>query len=384
MRCPTCFRPLDPDRRAWLLQEGEVQPDPVASRFVGQPVRNRGVVEAVRPADPNIPWPVGPRAVRPDLAVEPQPACPVCHARLPDDIREAQTICIAMSGARTTGKSLYIAVLVKQLKRLANALGSVLEPADDLTARTYARVYEEPLYVQRGIMEPTQRSSNADSSVRIPLVWSLGRIDGRRRYIVLRDVAGEEMERPPEDVEHLAFLRHADAILFMFDPLAVPAVRSRLSGLIPMSGELGGRPEAVLANLMRLLGTAAPPIGVVLSKFDAVQALADVDDQTWRSRMANPGAAYSRDGSDSDARYDAPDGDLLHQEVRTLLLELGAADVVLALQNPSSGVPLPYRFFAVSALGAAPEGKRLDGRGIAPFRVLDPVRWVLSTKGVLR
>lgn len=384
MRCPTCFRPLDPDRRAWLVQDGEERTDPIASRFAGRAVQNRGVVDAVRPADPKIPWPPSPRAVRPDLTVEPQPACPVCHSRLPADVRDSQTICIAMSGARTTGKSLYIAVVVKQLKRFANALGSVLEPADDATARTYAQVYEEPLYVQRGIMQPTARAGSERSSARTPLVFSLGRIDGRRRYIVLRDVAGEDMEEPPEDLEHLAFLRHADAILFMFDPLAVPAVRSKLSGLIPMPRELGGRPEAVLANLMRILETAAPPIGVVLSKFDAVQALADVDDQTWRSRMANPGAAYSRDGSDSDARYDAADGDLLHQEVRTLLLELGAADVVLALQNPSSGVPLLYRFFAVSALGAAPEGERLDARGIAPFRVLDPVRWVLATTGLLR
>ena len=34
-----------------------------------------------------------------------------------------------------------------------------------------------------------------------------------------------------------------------------------------------------------------------------------------------------------------------------------------------------YRFFAASALGESPDGKMIHSGGIAPFRVLDPIKW---------
>jgi hypothetical protein len=37
----------------------------------------------------------------------------------------------------------------------------------------------------------------------------------------------------------------------------------------------------------------------------------------------------------------------------------------------------------VSALGQPPAGKRLNTRGIAPFRCTDPLRWVTSAYGLL-
>jgi hypothetical protein len=207
-------------------------------------------------------------------------------------------------------------------------------------------------------------------------------IQGRRQYIAIRDVAGEDMEAPPADAGALSFLQFADSVLFMFDPLAVPAVRDKLKDLVPAQS-VGGRPQDVLANLTRLLGTASPRIAVVLSKFDALQALVDVEDVTWRTIMSNAGAAFLRDASEIEPRYDENDGELLSEEVRSLLIQLGAQDIVLALQNPSSGRRLDYRFFAVSVLGAAPEGERLNQRGITPFRCLDPLKWTLRAQRVL-
>jgi hypothetical protein len=44
---------------------------------------------------------------------------------------------------------------------------------------------------------------------------------------------------------------------------------------------------------------------------------------------------------------------------------------------------LRHRFFVVSAHCQPPSGQRLHARGIAPFRCVDPVRWVTSSFGVL-
>ena len=85
--------------------------------------------------------------------------CPVCHYQLPDGWRDGHAICIAMAGARATGKSLYIAVLVKQLELLCENLGVSMEPATRATATAYSTHYETPLFAHRGL-----DSADADSA----------------------------------------------------------------------------------------------------------------------------------------------------------------------------------------------------------------------------
>jgi hypothetical protein len=288
-----------------------------------------------------------------------------------------------MNGARATGKSLYIAVVVKQLRQLARELGTTMQFANNSTRETYTQVYEQPLFLERGLMPPTPRSNTDNSYQREPLIFSLGMIKGVRRFVVIRDVAGEDMERPPSQATHLQFLAHADAVFFMFDPLAVPNVRAKLVDLVPAQLQSGGDPVVVLGNFLNLVGGSVPRLGVILSKFDALQELRQVEDVEWRSIMSNSGAAFLRDPSDDGTTYNSADGALLHEEVRSLLYKLDAGAIVLNLENPQDGRKIPYRFFAVSALGESPDGRELHARGIAPFRCLDPVKWVLNAVGVL-
>ena len=134
--------------------------------------------------------------------------------------------------------------------------------------------------------------------------------------------------------------------------------------------------------MLLAIESGSPKLAVILSKFDALQALSDVEGSEWSQIMSNAGAAYLRDNSAS-RHYDDNDGQLLHEETRSLLLRLHGAPIVTAVENPSSGVRLTHRYFAVSALGQPPAGKRLNSRGIAPFRCADPLRWVTSAVGVL-
>jgi hypothetical protein len=73
--------------------------------------------------------------------------------------------------------------------------------------------------------------------------------------------------------------------------------------------------------------------------------------------------------------------DLLDAEVRGLLDLLGAKPVIIMANYDFAD----RRFFAVSALGRAPSpgGLSLKGHGIAPYRVLDPLRWVMHGRGWL-
>jgi hypothetical protein len=97
--------------------------------------------------------------------------------------------------------------------------------------------------------------------------------------------------------------------------------------------------------------------------------------------MGNVGAAFCRDPLATMARWVEDDADLLDAEVRGLFDLLSAKPVI----NMANYDFADRRFFAVSALGRAPSpgGLSLRGRGIAPYRVLDPLRWVMHGRGWL-
>jgi hypothetical protein len=83
----------------------------------------------------------------------------------------------------------------------------------------------------------------------------------------------------------------------------------------------------------------------------------------------------------SPAGYDDEIGLNTHEQVRALLHEYGADDIDALLVNNYS----TFRYFAVSALGAAPDYGTdvVDRAGVQPFRVEEPLLWLLTRFGVL-
>jgi len=383
-KCPRCFVALDPNQHVWAVSPTARAPryhDEVGSAFAGTATDIGSMYKWERPANYSGPPPPASVASQ-SLQAPVVEVCPLCHFELPQAWREGHAVCIAMAGARATGKSLYIAVLVKQLQLLCEQLGVSMEPVNRATANAYATNYERPLFEQRGLLPPTPTVLTQASSQREPLIYSIGAWHGVRRYLVLRDVAGEDMESGDLHAPPFHFFARADAVFFMFDPLRVKSIRDQLQDLLPAQAVSGGDPRTVLNNLVMAIGRGQPKLAVILSKFDALRVLRDVEGSEWSLIMSNAGSAYLRDSSD-DRRYNDVDGRLLHEEVRSLLIRLNAGSMVAAVENPSNQMHLEHRYFVVSALGQPPSGNRLHARGIAPFRCADPVRWVTSTFGVL-
>lgn len=382
--CPSCFQQLPADRYAWICENAacEKLPDPVATAYIGNPVGGGNLTVEVKPPEVRRWSPMAVAHCGKCGAVS-APACPHCHYAIPADWRSVDATTIAMNGARSTGKSFYIAVAIHQLGQLLSQLGSTIEFGNDRTRDTYKTVYEEPLFEKLGLIAPTPRSNTANAPTHDPMIFSLGKLAGRQRYLVIRDVAGEEMEDAAADAQNLSFLKHADGVFFMFDPLAISEIRDRLRDLVPQQLSLGGDPKTVLGNLLRLIGNGTPKVAVIVSKFDALQALRNVNDVGWKGIMSNPGAAIQRDPSLESGAYDKNDGELLSLEVRSLLDKLGAQSFVLSLEQSSGGRGLPHRYFAVSVLGESPDGDSLSKYGISPFRIVDPLKWVLDSRGIL-
>ncbi|MFT4125851.1 MAG: hypothetical protein QM662_06435 [Gordonia sp. (in: high G+C Gram-positive bacteria)] len=375
-KCPRCFNPIPYDTVAWTSRSGSPARNATATAYAGIETRTPEVHTATRPADTPADWvPTGF-----DAATD-QEVCPTCHYPLPPYWRWGDVTCVAMAGARYTGKTVFIAVLIKQLEQYVERFGREVIPADAETRGRYRRIYEEPLFVERGLAQATP---SAASEAHNPLIFDVGVWGNVKRYLVIRDVAGEDLEAAETGGRSWDFFAKADAVLFLFDPLRVEDVANQLRDLIPDTTRVGGDPREVLRLVMRLIADGNPRLAVILSKFDALQALSHVEHSAWGQVMGHPGAAFNRDPGLVNRRYDECDGLLLDAEVRSLLQRLRAGPLLLSLTNPVTGRQYRSRFFAVSALGESPEGERLHRNGISPFRCMDPIRWVLADRNILQ
>jgi hypothetical protein len=302
---------------------------------------------------------------------------------VPSDWRDYKVTCVVMAGARATGKSLLLGVMKAQFEQFVDQFHRCALMPLGRTAEVFDERYTRPLYEERNILPPTASMRDVETTAREPLIFTFQEhtpAGPRTRALVLRDVAGEDLEARGARDEMLGFFSRADAVLALLDPMKVEEIRLVLQGILPYGGSVGGDGFAVIEHVVRLMGARSPeaqthiPLALALSKADTLQSLRQVQGNKWRQIMGRPGSPLRRDPSMRTPHFDQVDGDLLHYEVAALLEEFGASRVAhfLSMHAPRS------RYFAVSALGAPPRGEMLHAGGIAPFRVLDPLKWILA------
>lgn len=379
--CPACFGAFVPEYASWVCTSGACTPelDPVATRVAGYDIAKTTITNHKKPPGERD-WDSA-VACRQCGTMTASRVCPYCHfGPLPNDWMTANTTCVAMTGARDSGKSVYIAVAAQQLRLLGHNSGVAVDFADDVTRKEFVEKYERPLFEQRGMLRATAATKTTPS---MPLIFSMGLVNGRRQYLILRDIAGEELENTDELGDHLRFLTNAHCVLFMFDPAKVTTVADLLQDLVPEQRKGVGDPHTVLNNVLRLIGNGTTRLAIVLAKFDTMELLQKVQGDSWNRVMSHTGSAMLRDPSLGRLGYDEADGALLDQEVRSLLLRLNAGGLINALERPTNGNVLAHRYFAVSALGEFALRDRVSDRGIKPFRCLDPLKWALRMSGAI-
>lgn len=382
-RCPRCFQYLPTGEFAFEALEGDQDIDERSTLYRGHKV-SMGKVLHYSSGVPAL------EQLQADLGTSFVEVCPICHYRLPAQWRSGNATCMAMSGARETGKTVYIAVLIKQLARLLEKHGREIVPATETTEVNFKTFYEEKFLEARGMPGSTKTATAGDSYQHDPLVFNIGIWNGVREYLVIRDVAGEDLQlgadrQPNTTAEAWSYFAHADAVVFLFDPLAVEEIRDHLRDVVVLGVEDTHLPREALRSVMRLMIPSHPntKLAVVLSKFDSLQVLSNVQDAAWGRIMSNAGAAFSRDPGQTLNPYDNEDGMRLHCEVQSLLQKLEAGPVLCRLHDPQTDRRYHGRFFAVSALGEAPSSNRFDPMGFAPFRCMDPIRWIMADRQIL-
>lgn len=392
--CPSCFAQLTDDEARFRCNSGHCEQtmDSEGTKECGYPLYQfpsyRWVAsEQQRQAPAWIPC----RRCQGVCNVQ---VCPVCHRDLPQNWRQASVMTMAIAGARGSGKSVYIAVMLDALIKYSQRRSWSISPFTTGTRDTFERNYFEPLFQENRAIGGTPPIEGGGAYQRDPLIWH---ITGSRGdfYLAIRDVAGEDLQNASETSDGFGYLGRADLLVFLFDSLQLPSMRQILSGIIPEVDEskIGASSAQVLPKVLRFADSGHADLALSFSKFDAFHELPKADTEPYARIMGDPAAHFNRDDtnhrpSGPHAAQDAKnwfltDVDFLDQEVRSLFQVIREDSVTLqADQAVETGRIRAVQHFAVSAVGETPQhSDQLTERGISPFRVLDPVLWGLYRRG---
>ncbi len=301
--------------------------------------------------------------------------CPACHSQLPVHFGKVRSRLIALVGAKESGKTVFMTVLVHELMhRVGDRLNAAISGADDNTRHAFAERYEQPLYRGSKLLATTKSGKQA------PLVFRfttegrgpLGTSGPRHTLLSFFDTAGEDLRSARSVEENVRYLAAADGIVLLLDPLQMRGARDLAApGVRPKPGTVRDDPATVLENITDLVlatGGRRPneliskPLAVVFTKMDAL-----THDLKETSPLRRPPA--------ESPYFDEQDSQEVHTEIQRLLTrwEGSRIDQLVRLHYRR------YRYFGVSALGETPTAdNRISPRGIRPYRVADPFMWTLS------
>ena len=386
--CPFCFRRIDSSHLAYQCAgRGNIdckrEEDEVRKRLTGsaQETYPTFMPAAGRNGSTDCPTCGGPARRR---------ACPECHTALPIDFVDSRSPMIGLVGAKGSGKTVLMTVLVKHLREvIGRRFGADIRIATDnpdgqLGLSAYQASREIPLYSGRTLPVGTAQQGTVGRQRATPVVlrWrqeAERRVGGRTlRSTVLSfvDTAGEDLN-DLDTAFTLEYISVCDALIITLDPFALPGARTRLN-LPEAAIQVGDDvPLDVVSHITELLRTEGKiknkkrismPVAIVFTKIDAFYPTLDRNNPLMATATGLPA-------------YENADGQAVHEHMLALLHKWNAADIDNHMRLNYSD----YRYFGVSALGAEPDygdGVVAPG-GVQPHRVEDPVLWLLAKSGTV-
>ncbi len=282
---------------------------------------------------------------------------------------------IRLIGARASGKSHYIASLLRRFEdRVGGDLHASILPATDETLERYRRIYHDPMFRDHVVVPPTTQEA-------LPLLFDLtvsgvlwGEAADRAVTLALCDPAGHGLADPASAQRTARSLGIASAIILVVDPLQVPEIRES----VPVTARppAAEDPNTILGRLLtRLEAEGAPvapavfpiPVAVVLTKSDVVRDAGLIEpNRLWCMHPRSLGAF------DSEAHAD------MSGMIEELMRRWHPALVGTIRQRF-----VRFAFFGVSATGCMLNPNTRRYRYVTPWRVEDPLLWLLAEAGVI-
>ena len=323
--------------------------------------------------------------------------CPHCHNELPVEMVNNGAEIISVIGGPQSGKTHYIVALLQELMDNGFEIGLRAYPemlGKDKTLYTSTK-FEE---AQRKLNEDLATlDKTAEGAFSLPWIIRVESRDPQIRgkqapkksiYLVFYDTAGEHFNTPDEIKANARYLTQSKGVIVLFDTLSIPKIRDILSA----SGEDTAVSDAATPFIKtwnalekfiddRNQHLNEKPFAFVLSKFDVVLSHAENLNFVPQNFIDGKGDPIDRSYVNGKRVFDVN--------------QIKKADDVIrgALKSPKIWNMKKYpefveqswgenaRFFGMSAIGAMPKDGSIPEGGIRPYRVMDPLLWIMSKIG---
>lgn len=298
--------------------------------------------------------------------------CSVANKEIPSDFLSGENLSIALLGAKASGKSNYIGVLVNEIrKKMTSSFNCTLSlSASEESKQFYDEQYYRPLFKEGKVIRGT------DVGVEIPpLIFPLRFMDAKNRItkvaaLSFYDTAGENLDSTDDILINNRYIPNANGIILLLDPLQVPAIRKKLEGKIPLPAqntdvvEILSRIVQNIRDVKNIKGTIKTPLALAFTKIDALEEY-DIlkEDSCLRSE-----SEHLKRGV-----FVQTDFESVNIEMQDVLDNWLDAELLQQMKNFEK-----FAFFGLSALGGVPDGMNLSNSTIKPKRVLDPLLWLLA------
>lgn len=308
--------------------------------------------------------------------------CPHCNNWLPTEMIEKGSEIISVIGGPASGKSNYIVALIQQLQKYGYKL-QLSQILPQLVGRN-KNEYTKALYEKSKesiFSDHTPVAKTATTSHPIPWIFRLESHSTKKAvYLVFYDTAGESFKDPEEIKRNAKYLEKSKAVIVVLDTLSIPYIQNILKSkdivnqdrATPFSETMDALRNFITDN-KRLEKT---PFAFVMSKFDSI--ISNKEDLNFDISSFMTNSSFIQTGKFSLKQIDeASDMIKSYMENQWGEGQLGY-DVVEKWGDNA-------RFFGVSALGAMTNTDMKidipDNEDVKPFRVMDPLIWVLHKIG---
>ena len=417
--CPHCWHRFYTDQAKYISRHRELSDDTILG---GGHQRRLAPDEVTRDHEGNVLDPKGWKVC--------EQACPQCHLQIPNDLLQRRPLFISVVGAPRSGKTYLLTSIIHCLrKELPRHFGYVLEDSDSHEVNAFLK-YERDLFAPSDPSKLTQLKKTWEAgalyntvtidglAVQLPkpFIFTLRSTESNpdaakhrtvlRRNLVLYDNAGESFDFLKEQDARNRVTQHltcCDAVLFVYDPLQDPDLRTRLAGTTSepdpqlTKAATTNRQELLLSEVVNRIRRHRNVPGD--KKIKAILAVAVQKYDVWKGLMphvqkqdAACGHAEIIDHTSVEMRPDLGIHALDYQEVNavSLLTRAFIHDQCPQFVASAEASFETVRYFPVSALGTSPEYKE-DAQAAAqsdmlwvrpvnlqPFRVTHPVLWFLQ------
>ncbi|WP_300725946.1 ATP/GTP-binding protein [uncultured Bacteroides sp.] len=304
--------------------------------------------------------------------------CPHCNNWLPTEMIEKGSEIISVIGGPASGKTTYIISLIHEIRKYGYKVNLQVTPQQvgrNKSEYTYNKFKEaeQMLFEDKTIVPKTQITSRS-----IPWILRLESHKSKKAvYLVFYDTAGESFNSAEDMARNARYLSESLGVIVLFDTLSIKKIKAMIEGK-GFENDGVATPFDTTASALYNFATDnkalyKKPFAFVMSKFDTIRENKLDVDMNLAPFAEN--SSFIKTG-----KFSLEEVENAHQAIKAALEDPDLWDEGQLAADINNNWKDNYKFFGVSALGQMVQDGMLS-QEVKPFRVMDPLLWVLNKIG---